>query len=149
MRAFFYTIWQIAWGFPQTFLGFLVFLAHARNPHFPFHGAIVTTWKSQKAVSLGLFVFIGGPIDAATPAQVDGQLLAHEYGHTIQSLILGPLYLLVIGLPSVLWLNLPACRRRRQRTGTSYYAFYTERLANRLAERFPGYPGSPTRTKRL
>ena len=149
MRAFFYTIWQIAWGFPQTLLGFLVFLAHARNPHFRFHGAIVTTWKSQKAVSLGLFVFIGGPVDSATPEQVDEQLLAHEYGHTIQSLVLGPFYLLVVGLPSVLWLNLPACRHRRQRTGASYYAFYTERLANRLSERFPGYPGSPTRTKRL
>lgn len=32
--------------------------------------------------------------------QEDG--MRHEYGHTIQSRYLGPLYLLVIGLPSIL-----------------------------------------------
>lgn len=29
--------------------------------------------------------------------------IKHEYGHQLQSYILGPLYLLIIGLPSGLW----------------------------------------------
>lgn len=126
MRAALYTIVQLLWGLPQTAVGLIVFLAHAGRPHFRFHGAIVTTWKSRKAVSLGLFVFIG-------EADVN-DLLVHEYGHTIQSLILGPAYLLVIGLPSALWLNLPACKRRRKRSELSYYTFYTERWANHLGK---------------
>ena len=137
MKELLYTTVQATWGLPQTLVGAGVFLAHARKPHFRYHGAIVTTWESRKAVSLGLFVFLNGPDGAkASAADVDQQLLAHEYGHTIQSLILGPLYLPVIGLPSVLWLNLPACKQRRLRTGGSYHAFYTERWANSLAARF-------------
>ena len=220
-----YALAQVTWGFPQTALGFVVFLAHVRRPHFRFHGAVVTTWESHKAMSAGLFVFIHGlngtsesgrsgnpselggsggssrsdglgksggldslgelcklggasgsggsgrwnglgelggsgdlckldrsggsnessgshesadPIDVR--ASVDRPLLVHEYGHTIQSLVLGPLYLVIIGLPSVVWMNVPALSRWRARTGTSYYAFYTERWANTLGERVLGEP---------
>lgn len=141
MHTALYTIAQATWGFPQTLLGATTFLAHANRPHFRYHGAIVTTWKSRKAVSLGLFIFLKGPANPRTaPAKVNEQLLAHEYGHTIQSLILGPLYLPVIGLPSVLWLNLPACRQYRKKNAVPYYTFYTERLANDLAQRFLGAP---------
>lgn len=57
------------------------------------------------------------------------QLKAHEYGHCIQSLYLGWLYLLVIGIPSFLWANVfyPPVHRR-----CSYYSFYTERWADKL-----------------
>lgn len=34
--------------------------------------------------------------------ELSNQLLVHEYGHTIQSLMLGPLYLAIIGIPSTL-----------------------------------------------
>lgn len=137
MRGLLYALVQMTWGFPQTLLGFGVFSAHARRPHFRYHGAIVTTWESHKALSLGPFIFLNGSDDSRTaPESVHVPLLVHEYGHTIQSLALGPLYLPVVGVPSLLWLNMPACARRRQLTGRSYYAFYTERLANQLAWRF-------------
>lgn len=55
------------------------------------------------------------------------ELYAHEYGHVKQSRILGPLYLFVIGIPSLLW----ACWYRKHKRG-SYYAFYTEKWADRL-----------------
>ena len=71
---------------------------------------------------------------------VDESLLVHEYGHTIQSLILGPMYLPTIGLPSVIWLNFPGFKHWRRRTGTSYYSFFTERSANHLAERVLNRP---------
>ena len=55
------------------------------------------------------------------------KVYAHEYGHTRQSLFLGPFYLLVIGIPSFLW----ACYHKRDKR-KSYYWFYTERWADRL-----------------
>lgn len=50
----------------------------------------------------------------------------HEYGHCRQSLYLGPLYLLVIGLPSLIWAALYKPGKG------SYYDFYTEKWADRL-----------------
>jgi len=84
-------------------------------------------------VSLGLFIFV--------PPLPDGpsrRLKAHEYGHTIQSLILGPLYVPVILIPSLVWAGTPRLERRRVRRGTSYYSFYTEHWANALVFRLTG-----------
>ena len=147
-----YLFWQATWGFPQTFAGACVWLAHARNPHFLHHGALVTVWKSRFGLSLGPFVFIDAKLGTAIGSAigenrppllveyvpgmlVNDRLLVHEYGHTIQSLILGPLYLPIVGLPSVIWLKTPRFSRRRHDAQSSYYAFYTERWANRLGER--------------
>ena len=55
--------------------------------------------------------------------------LQHELGHTKQSKILGPLYLFVIGIPSLIHaaLHSKVCKNR------NYYHFYTEKWANKLA----------------
>ena len=141
MRDSAYVIAQTVWGFPQTLVGLAVLLAHRGRPHFRYHGAIVTTWNSHKALSSGPFVFMNGSDNALEAKQsVDESLLVHEYGHTIQSLILGPMYLPTIGLPSVIWLNFPGFKHWRRRTGTSYYSFFTERSANHLAERVLNRP---------
>ena len=149
MREIAYMLVQLTWGLPQTLVGALVCLVTPTDERrFRFHGAVVTTWESHKALSLGPFVFLHGP-DAGPDvlARVDRSLLVHEYGHTLQSLILGPAYLAVIGLPSALWLNAPPLVARRERTGSSYYAFFTERWANHLGERTLGEPapGKPAR----
>lgn len=52
--------------------------------------------------------------------------IKHEWGHTRQSLYLGPLYLIVIGIPSFLW----ACTYKWLKK--DYYWFYTESWANKL-----------------
>ena len=61
-------------------------------------------------------------------------VLKHEYGHAVQSAILGPLYLLVVGVPSLIWSNLPALKRWRMRTGYDYYRFVVERTASWLGK---------------
>ena len=114
---------QCTWGFLQTLPGALVFLACPGCRRGLYRGAVVTRWRSRRGLSLGLFLFV--------PEGADERLLAHEYGHSLQSLLLGPLYLLVIGLPSVIWAGFPALERRRVRRQVSYYAFYTERWADR------------------
>ena len=55
-------------------------------------------------------------------------IIAHESGHVKQSLYLGPLYLFVIGIPSILWAWLHKSIAPRK----SYYWFYTEAWANKL-----------------
>lgn len=97
----------------------------------PFLGAFVpikssrwsTCYMAEKmsgGISLGSFCFVSKNLARRETA------VRHEVdGHTKQSRILGPLYLLIIGLPSLLnaWLGLTPC----------YYDFYTERLANDAA----------------
>jgi hypothetical protein len=55
--------------------------------------------------------------------------LQHELGHVMQSQKLGPLYLLVIGLPSIIHASLhdKFCKVK------DYHHFYTEKWANKLA----------------
>lgn len=54
----------------------------------------------------------------------------HEKGHRQQSKILGPLYLIIIGLPSLIWATLHSyCRKISE---MDYFAFYTERWADKL-----------------
>ena len=74
----------------------------------------------QGGISLGCFCFLSPRLSMRDSA------VRHELdGHTWDSRIFGPLYLLIIGLPSLLnaWIGFTPC----------YYDFPTERLANRHA----------------
>jgi hypothetical protein len=84
----------------------------------------------RAGLSLGLFVFV--------PRESESRLVVHEYGHTIESMILGPLYLPLVVLPSLVWAGLPACERLRRRRGISYYDMPVERWANVLGTRVTG-----------
>ena len=126
-----YTAAQWTWGLPQTLIGAALYAAHRRDDRFDYKGARATAWNKDTGVSLGKFIFV--PRRAGRNA--DDFLLEHEYGHTLQSLILGPFYLLFVGAPSILWNRLPFFARRRKRTGKSYYSAPFESSANRLAER--------------
>lgn len=53
----------------------------------------------------------------------------HEWGHSRQSLYLGPLYLFIIGIPSIIW---AACYRYDSSNPNGYYEFFTEKWADKL-----------------
>lgn len=102
----------------------------------------MTEWKDKSSVSLGMFVFVTSEPyfyeklkSDYTKDELSQRLLVHEYGHTIQSLILGPLYLIVIGIPSTLWGFLPNANRMRREKKISYFSFFTELWANALGEK--------------
>lgn len=63
-----------------------------------------------------------------------GQILMHEYGHTIDSARLGWLYLPAVGLPSLvsLWLQNVSTHRHKD--------LYAERWANKHAQDYFGVP---------
>lgn len=143
MKRILYIFFQLTWGLPQTLVGFAVFLLNIKRRHFIYHGAVVTSWGLSSSVSLGLFIFVAENCPAHyeegrliyTKEEMSGRLLVHEYGHTIQSLVFGPLYLIIIGLPSILWAGLPPCRKLRCRKHIPYTVFFTERFANFLGEK--------------
>lgn len=145
LKSVLYCIWQCTWGVLQTLLGLLVFIVHIQDRHFVYHGAVVTEWMSKSSVSLGMFVFVTKEPyfyeklkSEYTMEELSQRLLVHEYGHTIQSLILGPLYLILIGIPSTLWSFLPSCYEKRKNGGISYFSFCVERWANALGEKVIG-----------
>lgn len=84
-------------------------------------GAIVfIKRKSCGSVTLGSYIFL-------SPRATD-TTVRHEWGHTRQSLILGPLYLIVIGIPSIIW----AATHKSIAPNKPYDWFYTESTANKL-----------------
>lgn len=109
------------WCFPQMLAGFIVKLltkARKRGEYYEFD-------IESGSLSLGTYIFI-------CPAHYgDGDTLLHEQGHTKQSYILGWLYLLVIGLPSLIWAT--CFEKYRQKHNISYYSLYTEKWADKLS----------------
>lgn len=123
------SILQLTWGFPQTLIGAFLKLSMPGDS-WRYRSALVKEWPLKSGLSMGPFIFV--------PEHSSRKLVVHEYGHTIQSLILGPLYLPLMAIPSMVWAGLPSLERRRRRNDKSYYSFYTERSANWLAERVTG-----------
>lgn len=124
-------LWQALWGFPQTLLGLMLLVGlRGRRRHYRYRTAIVTEWNLDAGFTSGMFIFV--------PRVCPQPLLAHEYGHTLQSLMLGPLYLPLIVLPSLMWAGLPRAQRFRSVNQYSYYRFPVERWANLLAMRVTG-----------
>ncbi len=121
---------MLTWCLPQTLSGLALMLTRYRHcPRSFYHGAIVVAHDGNfGGVSLGGVTFVS---EGLSP-KLFGMVRAHEYGHCVQSLLLGPLYLPLIALPSGLWCNLPVFVRKRAAEQISYYSFFTERWANRL-----------------
>ena len=135
MMLFIYILWQCLWGLPQMLVGGILFLLNISCGKSFRQGAVIVRWKSGYSASLGIFLFIS---DNLTEEEYE-RLFVHESGHSVQSLIFGPLYLPFLALPSMLWCMLPPFKKYRSKRNISYYDFYTERLADRLGNRFSGY----------
>lgn len=128
-RVLFYLL-QFTWGLSVNLVGLLLFLCrrgYGRGERFC--NSIVTPLPGAGGgFSLGIFIFLG--------KDVRRDLRAHEYGHTIQCLFLGPLYWIVIALPSVIWFLFFENYRRKHRV--PYDALYCERWATSLGTRWSG-----------
>lgn len=83
-------------------------------------------------VSLGNYVLLG------TWAMYRDDIINHEYGHTAQSKILGPLYLILIGVPSGIgnridwWFHQPRNGWSKEKADKWYYSQPWEKWADKL-----------------
>ena len=118
-------ILKFFWQLPQTIVALIYFLYLRYKDEIldtcTCQGAIVfIKRKSCGSVTLGNHIFL-------SPRATD-TTVRHEWGHTRQSLILGPLYLIVIGIPSIIWASV----HKKIAPDTSYFDFFTEKWANKL-----------------
>lgn len=117
------------WQLPQNIVGFLykIILRGEKRIHKQRGTAFYVAPTMNGGVSLGNYIFI------SERSGLRGPVYDHEFGHCIQSRILGPLYLLTVGLCSGLH-----CLFHRY--SHNYYDFWTERWANKLGG-IEGYSG--------
>jgi len=114
---------MILWTLPQQIIGLIGYFIFHKGYKGKYKNAFVIEVPNRLgSVSLGNFIFVCNANDTNT--------IKHEYGHTRQSYILGWLYLLVIGLPSIIWAG--CFQNYRRKHHVSYYKFYTEAWANKL-----------------
>ena len=92
MKNFILYLWQL----PQNLLGLLMLLyyKHEKVYHRLNGRTFYYTEEMPSGISLGNYIIMN------REDKEDG--MKHEYGHTIQSRILGPFYLIIIGLPSLI-----------------------------------------------
>ena len=84
------------WQAPQNIIGLLLLLFYKREKvYHRLNGrTFYFTEEMPSGISLGNYIIMN------REDKEDG--MRHEYGHSIQSRILGPIYLLVVGLPSLI-----------------------------------------------
>lgn len=116
------------WQFPQNLLAICIegILCEAAYREGKIDGNTLIYNYVLPTMSLGNYIFVN--------TMFSNTDIKHSHGHSKQSRILGPLYLVVIGIPSLLHLIVyNICSK----IGFSwdYYKFYTELWANKLAEK--------------
>ena len=114
------------WQSPQMLAAWIWYIIKKKTILYNTFGTFYTVYvgASRGGVTLGDRIFIS----RCYHGEYLNMIIAHESGHVKQSLYLGPLYLFVIGIPSILWAWLHKSIAPRK----SYYWFYTEAWANKL-----------------
>ena len=132
-KVIFYVL-CFTWGLPQAIVGAILYLV--RRTKYPKANISFYNWgtimfKSDEldsGMSLAPFLFILD-YDMDVDDGRQSRMEMHEFGHIKQSLMLGPFYLLVVGIPSIFWLII----NNRWLKNINYYkSFYTEIWADRL-----------------
>lgn len=118
------------WCFPQTFLGVLLLIKlkiQGRILEISNHKEIMLiitkNSKIMGGISLGKFIFVN-------ENRMKSDIILHEYGHTIQGYIFGPLYIILIGIPSELLVI--RYHLSKNFTREDYHNSYPENWADKL-----------------
>lgn len=130
VKAILFYLIEFTWAVTQNLVGFIGFVIMRIKgcKHEKFNNAFITYVHAKNfgGVSLGLFIFINADItgDRLHDIQI------HEFGHSIQSAILGPVWWLIIAIPSFIWCGLPVLVNYRKKHNVSYYRLYCEGWSN-------------------
>ena len=107
--------------FLQNRLGEIVIKCSGADFSKHYKGKMVYTNKQNFGISLGKYIIIS--------ERASLQTLNHEYGHCLQSEQLGPLYLFVVGLPSI---TMNIMSRLGVLNDENYYKRWPENWADEL-----------------
>ena len=119
---------ECIWQLPQNLIGSLYkeFISKDIITRINYDASIYECYLTRGGggLTLGRFIFVNQHFTDLE------ETILHEIGHVKQSRILGPLYLIIIGIPSISWAGLrrliPALKK------INYYSLYTENWANKL-----------------
>ncbi len=126
--VFFYWLVQLSWGIVQNLIGFFLMLKFIKCKKMFYFGSILVAHNGVfGGISLGGFIFVKDIADK----DKFYQMAVHEYGHTIQSLLFGPLYLFLVGIPSVVWSAIWYTKLKKG-VELKYTSIYPENFANWL-----------------
>ena len=127
MKTFMKTLKNILlwiWQFPQHIVGLLILLFIKGESKHKFDGITYYYYDPfPGGISLGNYMILGDKWS---------QSIKHEYGHTLQSRMLGPLYLPTVGLCSITWAGLYGSVIKETHNG--YYKLLTEKWADKLGK---------------
>lgn len=138
MRRLSYYLWSIIWNLPTTLIGALVALVLliTGSKPYKFGPTIVIPYKTNMGggFSFSFFTFINEKYKESY------HILAHEYGHSLQGLILGPFWLLLVGIPSVIRFHYRELvykyNYEKYRTFKSYDSIWFERTATKYGRKY-------------
>lgn len=118
------------WQLPQNLIGFLVLLFNLKKYEKITRDGITFYYVKHVndcGISLGNFIFLD------SDKSISSFALKHEYGHQLQSKKLGPLYLLIIGIPSAVSnLIYRLIKNKLSNPQKWYYSLPWEAWANKL-----------------
>ena len=123
------------WQLPQNLLGFLLTRKYRCKSVRYMNGKPISIYYRsffRSGISLGDFIVLDYWYYGRGYFQ---QIVAHEYGHSRQSLILGWLYLPLVVLPSLIgniWDRLFHKKWSSEQRGKWYYSRYPENWADKL-----------------
>lgn len=128
---------QWTWGLPVNLVGAIIYLFFTkvkgcRWQRFGYSRIVFVPWNAG-GLSMGLFIFVKANHKNKTWTY---NTRIHEYGHTWQCLLLGPLYYIIIAVPSMIWCN--CFEGYRKKHNVSYYKVYCEAWANAWGQRATG-----------
>ena len=121
---------SFVWQLPQNLIGLLVLLFNLKKYEKITRDGITFYYVKHVnncGVSLGNFIFLD------SDKSISAFALKHEYGHQLQSKKLGPLYLLIIGIPSAVSnLIYRLIKNKLSNPQKWYYSLPWEAWANKL-----------------
>lgn len=138
MKRILYWFIQITWGLLATLLGLFVFLYviifRKHKIHKNGYSFITEFGGNWGGLSLGVFSFCGNY--SKDNVYWFEHTRAHEYGHSIQNMMFGPLFIFIVAIPSAIRYHYQNYRSKRGLPNKEYDSIWFEGSATRLGERF-------------
>lgn len=136
IKTFLFYLISFTWGLPASIIGFLITFSLWVTGHrsYVWNYCIVTPiGKNWGGMSIGPFIFTDN-----SPTE---HILQHEHGHSIQNLMLGPLWLFIVGIPSGIRYQYREVYiynkdRVRYRNLPDYDSVWFEKWATKLGEKY-------------
>jgi hypothetical protein len=118
------------WQLPQNIAALVIIAVTRGKREEVFRGINLYCWNIQAGISLGNYIFLPKSWLGSVSTK------AHEWGHTRQSRMFGPLYLIAIGIPSffgnAVWDTLFHKNWSPIKAEQWYMSRYPEKWANEL-----------------